>query len=244
MAQKTKETFTLVQMMAELEQNAVPSAKAMLMKHGAREPFFGVRAEVLKKIVKRVGIDHPLALQLYDTGNSDAMYLAGLLCDPKQMTPDVLQKWVVAAYWSWLSEYTVPWVASMSPHGFEMAMKWIDDPSENIASSGWSTLSSLVMITENDQIDNELISSLIARVTGFINLSPNRVKYAMNNFMISAAVYMPEFTQQIITLSEIIGKVKVDMAGTACKVPYAPEYINKTILSGRGAKKRKDARCL
>ena len=33
------------------------------------------------------------------------------------------------------------------------------------------------------------------------------------------------------------------MGGTACKVPYAPEYIQKSMNCGSAAKKRKAIRC-
>ena len=38
-------------------------------------------------------------------------------------------------------------------------------------------------------------------------------------------------------------KVDVDMGGTACKVPYAPDYIDKVVGMGRLGVKRKSARC-
>lgn len=243
MAKKVKEILSLQEVMNELAANGSPDTKRTFMKHGAKEPLFGVKAEFLKNLVKRTGINQDLALQLYETGNSDAMYLAGLMCDPKLMTPEILQNWAEKAYWYYLSEYTVAWSAADSPYAIEMALKWIEDPRETIASSGWSTLSFYIGVTPNNQIDYELIRNLVARVTGFIHLAQNRVRYTMNGFMISVGVYLPELTEQVITLSEIIGKVNVDMGGTACKVPFAPEYIRKTRASGRGDKKRKEARC-
>jgi hypothetical protein len=44
-------------------------------------------------------------LALYDTGNHDAMYLAGLSVDPKLITKETLQDWVKKAYWYMLAEY-------------------------------------------------------------------------------------------------------------------------------------------
>ena len=40
-----------------------------------------------------------------------------------------------------------------------------------------------------------------------------------------------------------IGKVHVEMGGTACKVPLATAYIDKVESKGRVGKKRKGARC-
>src|SRR5262245_38535949 len=136
--------MTADDIVAELRSLGSESIKKVLLKHGAREPFFGVKVEDLKKIQKRIKMDYQLALDIYDTGISDAMYLAGLIADDARMTKKDLQRWVDQAYWSMISEYTVPWVASGSKHGHELALKWIESKKESIAGAGWATLSSLV----------------------------------------------------------------------------------------------------
>ena len=70
----------------------------------------------LKKIQKRIKKDYKLALDLYKTGNYDAMYLAGLITDDERMTKMDLKRWVTKAYAGALSGYTVPWVAAGSQH--------------------------------------------------------------------------------------------------------------------------------
>src|SRR6185503_9822732 len=63
------------------------SYKQMLMRnYGVKEPCFGVPIGELKKFQKRIKKDYQLALDLYDTGNYDAMYLAGLIADDARMT--------------------------------------------------------------------------------------------------------------------------------------------------------------
>ena len=46
-----------------------------------------------------------------------------------------------------------------------------------------------------------------------------------------------------LAAAQAIGKVTVDMGGTACKVPLATESIQKVIGLGRQGKKRKTAMC-
>lgn len=86
--------MTKNEVLTELESYGNENTKRVLLKHGAREPFFGVKVGDLKKVVKKIKVDHPLALKLYDTGNTDAMYLAGLICDPGQMTKADLNHWM------------------------------------------------------------------------------------------------------------------------------------------------------
>src|SRR6266567_3062445 len=85
------------------------SYKKVPLNHGVTEPCFGVTVEELKKIQKRIKKDYRLALDLYDTGVYDAMYLAGLIADDARMTPEDLQRWVENATSDALCGYTVPW---------------------------------------------------------------------------------------------------------------------------------------
>lgn len=235
--------MTVEQIVEELRALGSESIKRVLIKHGAQEPFFGVKIEHLKNIQKRVKKNHALALGLYDTGISDAMYLAALIADDSQMTPEDLQLWAEQAYWSYLSEHAVAWVAAGSEHGWEMALKWIDSERENVASSGWATLSGLVAITEDAALDMALLQSLLERVEYAIHEQPNRVRSVMNGFVISAGVYVLPLADFAIGAGERIGKVFVDAGDTACKVPFAPDYIRKCLERGAGGKKKKTLQC-
>jgi hypothetical protein len=46
-----------------------------------------------------------------------------------------------------------------------------------------------------------------------------------------------------MTVAGKIGPVTVDMGDTACKVPYAPDYVQKVVDRGTVGKKRKTAKC-
>ena len=104
--------MTLEATMALLQAKGNAQTKKTLLRHGAKEPLFGVKIGDLKKILRETGRDHSLALELYQTGNSDAMYLAALMADEKQILQSELQAWAEDAYWYYLSEYAVPWLAS------------------------------------------------------------------------------------------------------------------------------------
>jgi 3-methyladenine DNA glycosylase AlkD len=235
--------MTVNEIMQQLQQFGNESTKKVLVKHGAREPFFGVKIEDLKKIVKKVKSDYSLSLELYYTGNSDAMYLAGLIADPAKMTREDLNDWAEKAYWYMLSEFTVAWVASESPYGTELALQWIDSEKENIASSGWATLASIAALKNDDEIDASLYRQLLERVSKNIHSEKNRVRHTMNNFVIAVGGYCKHLSTDAINIASTLGKVQVDMGGTACKVPLATDYIQKMHSRGLLGKKRKSARC-
>lgn len=235
--------MTAKEILSELEKLGNEGIKKIFLKHGANTNLFGVKVEDLKKIQKKVKKNYELSLQLFDTGNSDAMYLAGLIADEKKMTKKDLQKWAENAPWQMVSEYTVAWVAAESRHGWELAMEWIDSKKENVASAGWATLSSHIGITPDEKLDIKAIDKLLDRVKKEIHKAPNRVRYVMNGFVIAVGCSIPALTARAKQVGKDIGKVHVDMGGTACKVPEATTYIEKVEKAGKLGKKKKEARC-
>src|SRR5882672_12229533 len=115
--------MTAKEILDELKPLGRESYKRVLINnHGVKEPCFSVAISELKKFQKRIKKDYELALDLYDTGNYDAMYLAGLIADDARVTKKDLQGWVEKAYGGALPGYTVPWAAAGSPHGKAMAL--------------------------------------------------------------------------------------------------------------------------
>jgi hypothetical protein len=228
--------------LAEIRPLGTASYKKVLLNHDAREPCYGVKIEALKKIQKRVGTDYRLALDLYDTGVYDAMYLAGLVADDGRMSKKDLRKWVKGAS-APLACSTVAWVAAGSPHGRELALEWIDSGKELVAAAGWATLGSIVSVQEDDELDLAELKQLLLRVQREIHAAPNEVRSKMNGFVIAVGSHVSGLTEEAIRVGEKIGPVTVDMGNTACEVPFAPDSIRKVQARGAVGKKRKTAKC-
>ena len=235
--------MTTEQIMDELKKMSDPAIKNIFINHGAPEPLFGVRVGDLKKIQKKVKKNHQLALQLFNTGNSDARYLAGLIADEDQITKEDLQHWAHNSGWHMIGEYTVPWVASESRHGYELALEWIEATDDSLQASGWSTLASLVTIKQDSELDLPHLKQLLHRVEQNLHTAPNRTRYTMNSFVIALGCSVKALTADAVEAGKRMGKVMVDVGNTSCKVPYAPDYIQKAIDKGTVGKKKKGARC-
>ena len=235
--------MTAAEIVKELKPLGSENIKKVLLKHGIKEPLLGVKVEELKKIQKRIKKDYQLALDLYDTGIYDAMYLAGLIADDLKMTKKDLQPWLDKATCDALCAFTVSWVAAESLHGWDLALEWIESKKENVAVTGWATLSSLVGIKDDAELDLAALKRLLRRVQKTLLKEPNRVRYAMNGFVIAVGTYVQPLTDVALQTAQNIGEVSVDLGDTACKVPYAPAYIEKVQKKGAVGKKRKTAKC-
>jgi 3-methyladenine DNA glycosylase AlkD len=235
--------MTADEILKQLKSLGGDSYKKILFNHGVQEPVYGVKIEELKKVQKKIKKDYQLALDLYESGVYDAQYLAGLIADETKMTKKDLKNWVAKGNCSAVCGYTVAWVAAESKHGWELGLEWIESKKETVATTGWETLGCIVALQDDSELDLAEIRKLLKRVEKTIHDAPNRVRYGMNSFLIAVGIYIKSFTDEVLKSAKKIGKVSVDMGNTACKVPYAPEYIEKAAKRGSIGKKRKTVRC-
>lgn len=231
------------EVMARLEALGNPQTKRIHQNHGAPEPFFGVKVGDLKPLVRKNKNDQALAEALFATGNGDAMYLAGLIADPQVITPEELERWAQASRWYMVSEYAMAGVAAESPHGWELGLRWIEDEAPHVQCTGWATLSGVVALRADGELDLAAIRGLLERVEKDLQQAPNRVRYTMNGFVIAVGCYVEALSALARQVGVAVGTVKVDMGKTACKVPAAPAYIDKVVKAGRLGRKRKVIRC-
>ena len=235
--------MNLKEVMAALKAKGSEQIRRILMRHGAPDSLLGVRIGDMKPIAKRIKGDQTLAMELYGTGIGDAQYLAGMVADGRKMTVRELQGWADHAAWDMISGYTVAWVASEHPAGFKLGVKWTKSKQEHVMRAGWTTLGAIAATVPDEQLPLAKYGRLLDRVVREIGRAPDGAKYTMNGFVIAVGGYVEPLTKKATEVAKKIGKVSVDMNGTACKVPSAPEYIEKMHKRGTLGRKRKTAKC-
>ena len=236
-------TSTCKQVMAELRKLGKESHRNTFVRHGApSNSIYGVPIANLKVIQRKLKKNYPLSLELYDTGNSDAMYLAALIADEMLITRTDLNKWARQATWGMIST-VVAWVAGESKHAVPLAKKWINAKPEKIAATGWQTVSSYASVTPDEMIDSTWIDGLLDRVANEIHDERNDVKDSMNGFVIAIGSYVPVLHRKALKIARKTGTVEINQRNTACKVPDATAAIQKIEKAGRLGRKRRTARC-
>ena len=231
--------------MRELESLGTAQTRKTYMNHGGKEPIFGVTAGDMNKLIKKHKLknNHKLALELFATGNYDAMYLAGLIADSGTMTKETVMLWLSQAYCWMIAEYVVGSVASETPFAMELIRELIQSEKELYASSGYSVLSFYVAFAPDQDIDKTEIRSFLERIECEIHASPNRVRYQMNGAVWAIGTSVPDLFDEAFAIGERIGKVTVDLDTSACKVPSITEKLTKAKEQNRVGFKRKTSRC-
>lgn len=241
--EERRSAVDLKETMTRLEEMGTEQTRKIYRNHGAREPFFGVKVGDMKKLLRPLKKEQGVVAELYGTGNADAMYLAALAADAKAMNEENLDRWAEEAVWYMVGEYAVAGLAAEGPHGWTAGLRWIESAAPHVACVGWTTLSGWVALRPDEELDLVAIRGLLERVRSGLQEAPNRVRYTMNGFVIAVGCYVESLSSEARAIGESLGKVSVDMGGTACKVPLAPQMIDKVAEKGRLGVKRKAIRC-
>ncbi|MFO1445164.1 DNA alkylation repair protein [Bacillus sp. Bva_UNVM-123] len=229
--------------MQELEALGKERTKKIYLSNGARKPVFGVATGAMKPIAKKIKINQHLADELYDTGNYDAMYFAGIIADPKAMTELDFERWMDSTYFYMLSDYVVAVTLAEADIAQEVADKWIASGDELRMSAGWSCYCWLLGNRKDHEFSESKMSNMLNVVKNTIHDSPERTKSAMNNFLYTVGTsYLPLHEKAVETAKEVgIVEIKRDKKKSSFLNAY--ESIQKEIDKGRIGFKRKYVRC-
>lgn len=84
---------------------------------------------------------------------------------------------------------------------------------------------------------------MLETVKKTIHSSPDRAKYAMNNFVTTLGVSYIPLHEKAVSVANAIGTVDVFRGKAKCSAPVAADEIQKAVDKGRLGFKRKSVRC-
>ena len=235
--------MNLEEVMEALRALGKEQTKRVYLNHGAREPLFGVTTGAMKPLAKQLGRDHALSMALYATGNYDAAYLAGMIADPKAMTREDFELWMETAYFYMLSDYVVAVTLAEADIAQEVADKWIASEEELRRSAGWSCYCWLLGNRQDSEFSESKIAKMLDTVQNTIHEAPLRAKYAMNQFLYTAAVSYLPLHEKAVETAKAVGQVEVKQNKGKSSFLSASENIQKAIDKNQLGFKRKHVRC-
>ncbi len=227
----------------ELESLGSERTKKTYIQNGAHEPLWGVATGAMKPIFKRTGIDQALAEQLYATGNYDAMYFAGIIADPKAMTQADFDRWMDSAYFYMISDFIVAVTLAEADIAQAVADNWIATGKELYVSAGYSCYCWLLGSRKDAEFDKSKLAAMLETVEKTIHGSPDRARYAMNNFVTTVGVSFVPLHEEALSAARAIGPVDLYRRKTKLSVPVAAQEIEAMAAKGKLGFKRRHVRC-
>jgi 3-methyladenine DNA glycosylase AlkD len=220
-----RERMTLAQAMEALEAAGSAQTRKTYARHGVSGPMFGVSFATIATLVKRIGVDHELARELWTTGNFDARNLALKVADPAQMSPTDLDRWQEGTTARMCGGY-VAMLAVEGPHGRATAERWLASPDESRRCAGWGVVAQLA--ARDAAVPDAWLVAHLAEIRQGLQRAPNDERHAMNHALIALGGRSPALRDAALAAAKSIGKVEVDHGDTSCKTPDAAAYVVKT----------------
>jgi 3-methyladenine DNA glycosylase AlkD len=217
--------MTAHEVLAQLQKLGKPNTVKIYARHGVSGPCYGVAYGDLKPLVKEIGRNQRVALDLWSSGVHDARVAATMIAEPEKMTRAQIESWLDDCT-NYVLTDAVSGIAAEMPVALEMARSWIDRDGEWITTAGWNVVAvngAKGRLTAHD------VDGLLQRVERTIHTQPNRTRYAMNNVLIGIGGYVESLRPRSLAVANAIGTVDVDHGETGCKTPDAADYIAKLI---------------
>ncbi len=211
--------------LGELEQLGTAQNRKIYARHGVGANMYGVSYANLKLLKKRIKTDHALAQALWATGNHDARILATMIAAPKQVTDDLLERWVRDSDNHTQTDALVE-LAAQTPHARAKAEAWLEADEEYIARAGWHLLGQLA--NNDSTLPDSYFEPYLPRIEQGIHQAKNRTREAMNNALIAIGSRNAVLEPLALASAARIGPVDIDHGETGCKTPDAAAYIRKT----------------
>ena len=210
--------------LAKLEELGTDQNRKVYPRHGVKGPLFGVSYANLKKLAGRLGPDHPLAVELWSSGNHDARVLATMVDDPSRISERTLRK-RLADVDNYVLADALASLVGRTCFRDELATDWTTDPEDEWAGTvGWSLVAAQALEGESSPPD-EYFAEKLSHIARHIAFAANRVRHSMNGALIAIGCRSRELRQAAEEAAGRIGKVEVDHGRTSCKTPDAVSYL-------------------
>ena len=223
-------TMNCQETLRQLESLGTEQNRKVYRRHGVSPNLFGVSYAHQHKLAKALKGNHPLALELWASGNHDARVLATLIADPGQGDDPLLDEWV-----SDLDSYGLTdafaGFAGKTDRARDKAEQWRNAAEEWPGRAGWQLVSYLAM--QDKDLPDAYFRARLEDIAGEIHTRKNRVRDAMNNALIAIGIRNAALEQPALAAAARIGKVVVDHGQTGCKTPDATAYIHRTLARRR-----------
>lgn len=217
--------MNLKEVLSQLKAQGDEKVFARNKKHGAGDNQFGVKLGDIRKLEKKIKVDHDLALELWETENMEARLLAIRIMEPNKLSSEELDTMVKSLEVPQVADWFNMYVLKEHPEKDALRENWMN--SENIwaARSGWSLTAGKVT-REPEDLD---FSSLLDRIENEMPAAPPEVQWTMNTTLAQIGIKSPEHRERAIEIGEKLEILKDYPVSKGCTSPFAPIWINEMV---------------
>jgi len=172
------------EIMSKLQSLANPENVKGMARYGINQHNnLGISIYLLRPLAKEIGINHALALKLWDSTLHDARLLACFIDDPQQITSEQMDAWA-EDFDSWdICDQACTSLFDLSPLAYQKVFEWADKEKEFVKRAAFSLIAGLAVHdkTATDQDFERFLSLCIRHSNDERNYVKKAVNWALRN---------------------------------------------------------------
>jgi len=221
----TKMSTTVKETLAQLKALGNEKVRAHNSKNGAGDNQFGVRMGDIRKLAAKIKANHSLALDLWETGNIDAQFLAILLINPKGLSADELDRMVRSAGFSHVADWLNSYVVKNHPEKETLRQRWMDDDDPWAARAGWNLTSERI----GKNAEGLDLPGLLDRIESEMGNAAPEAQWTMNFCLAGIGIHFPKYRKRAMDIGETLGIYRDYPVSKGCTSPFAPIWIKEMV---------------
>ncbi|WP_337173940.1 DNA alkylation repair protein [Paludisphaera sp.] len=176
----------------------------------------------LRALANEIGVDHDLALQLWETDRADAMLLAAMIMSPRRLAPEEADALLAStADVQILDELTYKVVAE-SPGADDLRRKWLASEDELTGRAGWNLLVARLL---RKRLPSEDCTEILETIDAGCKSAPVKTAESMMRCLVEIAVRFPEHRERAIDIGDRWGLIDDRPVPKGCTPFHATEWI-------------------
>ena len=217
--------MNLKETLARLEALGNEKMRAQNRKNGVGDNQYGVRLGEIRKLAKEIKANHDLALELWQTENIDARFLAVLLLKPKALTADELDRLVRSISFEQVADWLTRYVVEKHPECEALRQRWLRANDPMAARAGWSLTYERV-IKSTDGLD---LTALLDRIEAEMGNADPLEQWTMNFTLAGIGIHSAEHRARAVAIGEALGVYRDYPVSKGCTSPFAPIFIEEMV---------------
>lgn len=194
-------------------------------KAGAPADQFGVKLGDLRTIAKELKTNHPLALQLWETGNLEAQLIATLILQPKALSTEELDRLTGTTTCAQVADWLNAYVVAQHPERETLRPSWMQAADPWRARAGWNLTAGLVK-SDPTRLD---LPALLDRIERELPTARPEVQWTMNNTLAAIGIHHPQLRPRAVALGEQIGLYRDWPTSPGCTPPFVPVWVAEMV---------------
>lgn len=217
--------MTAADILAEFEAAGSDRLRAQNARHGVDQPQYGVKMGDIRAMAKRVKTNHPLAMELWASGNFEGQMLALLTLKVRELTVADMDRMVRSIRSSQVADWFGTNVSKKHPDKEQARQLWMASDHPWALRAGWS-LTAERIAKDPEGLD---LAALLDRIAAEMPTAPAQAQWTMNTALAFIGIHHPTLRERALKLGEQMGIYRDYPTPKGCTSPFAPLWIGEMV---------------